>query len=232
MIRFKRLSRRSWQILGFLFILLCLLLGFWLKRRLSVPSATPPAASPTQVSKENFCDHPIYPREDHVMEDYALKGLIEQGQHYTVLKDWYRCNPVERGDIVFYRYHSSFPPVPRRVVGVSGDRFKLVPYPKRQAWSVAVNGEVVKMAPVTPGGEVEPRYFGSVTIPPVLSLYEKSMKGVLKDCSLIFTTTVPSHFDSESGPVGTADFLGKIELPTASQTPDKKDSDHANSPER
>lgn len=94
-------------------------------------------------SQEDPCLNPKYETERLEMKDGYMKGLIEMGAKYTAIKGWYRCNPVKRGDIVFYRYNSNFPPVPRLVHAIPGDKFKLVQDKKRKAWNLTVNGKVV-----------------------------------------------------------------------------------------
>ncbi|MEO5970954.1 MAG: hypothetical protein ABIQ95_13580 [Bdellovibrionia bacterium] len=157
--------------------------------------------------KVDPCLDPKYETERLEMKDGYMKGLIEAGEKYTVVKGWYRCNPVKPGDIVFYRYNTNFPPVPRLVQGVPGDKFKLIIDKKRKAWNLSVNGKVI-----TNNDGQEPHYFGNESTAPVLSLYEKSMKGVLAPTTyLIFSTVTPGNFDSEMGVVNSEDFMGKVE---------------------
>jgi len=159
-------------------------------------------------SPVNSCMNPQYETEHREMKDGTMKGLINPGDKYTVTQGWYMCNPVHRGDIVDYVYNYNLPAVPRLVHAVPGDSFRLVKNPKRKAWNLQVNGHLATQAQ-----GAEPHYFGNQDVPTVLSLFEKSMKGVLPASSfIIFTTVSPGRFDSEMGVVNSGDFRGKVEL--------------------
>ena len=175
----------------------------------TVADTNSPVAVATLAAKlpENPCLKPNYETEQIEMKDSHMKGLIEVGDKYTVVKGWYKCNPVKRDDVVFYVYNYGQPAVPRLVHAIPGDKFKLVKDKKRKAWNLSVNGKLV-----TNGDGKEPHFFGN-DAPPVLSLYENSMKGVLAPSTyIIFSTVSPGSFDSEMGVVNSEDFRGKVDM--------------------
>jgi hypothetical protein len=163
-----------------------------------VPVPKPPA---------NFCENPTYTTEKVEMKDDSMKGLIESGEKYSVTQNWYKCNPVKRGDIVDYVFNYNQPSVPRVVHAIPGDKFKLVKDKKRKAWNLSINGKVI-MNP----GHKEPHYFGNEA-PSILGLYEKSMKGVLAPTTfIVFSTVSPGTHGSEMGVVNSQDFRGKVQV--------------------
>ncbi len=213
-------------------ILLVIGLSFYLKSDNNpepvVETKTVNSVNTGAKTQDDPCLNPKYETERLEMKDGYMKGLIEIGTKYTAIKGWYRCNPVKRGDIVFYRYNSNFPPVPRLVHAIPGDKFKLVQDKKRKAWNLAINGKVV----TNHDGE-EPHYFGNETAAPILSLYEKTMKGVLVPSTyVIFSTVSPGSQDSELGVVNSEDFVGRVEVserteidaPTKIENPKKVDT--------
>lgn len=137
--------------------------------------------------------------------DDHMSGVIDNGQEFDVALNWYKCHAVERGDVVLYKFSNTKDPVARFVRGVPGDRFKLVRAPGH--WNVEIDGDVLESS------DGRPYVFGS-DVSPVLSLYEKSSKGILDaDTALVFSRHSPGGFDSGVfGAVSIQDIIGKVDL--------------------
>lgn len=140
------------------------------------------------------------------MTDGTMAGLIEQGSTYTVFKNYYACHRVQAGDVVLYRFSSKFPPVPRIVRAVPGNKFKLVKDPSKKAWNIQVDGATLMY-------EGKPHFFG-VGAPPILALYEKSFKGVLpQNVFILFSNVPPGEIDSANfGVMSLSDIIGKVDV--------------------
>ncbi len=144
------------------------------------------------------------------MQDAYMHGLIEAGEEFQVVLNWYACHPVEIGDLVYYKLANDLPPVVKVVRARGGDHFKITKDKHRQAWNLEVNGDLVM------AGE-KPYFFGSAG-KPTLSLYEKPREGVLGPSELIVLSNLPPG-QNDSGILGLTEVdsvLGKVQL-TASQ---------------
>ncbi len=140
------------------------------------------------------------------MKDVYMAGRIEKGAQFRMLPGWYSCHPVERGDLVYYSYSDQDEPVVKIARGLPGDRFETVRDPKRPAWNLKVNEEVIDW---DRGG---PYFFGTDE-PPTLSLYESERNNVLREGELILLSNVPPG-DADSARIGLArvqDLVGKVE---------------------
>ena len=146
--------------------------------------------------------------ETLVAKDPAMSALLPEGTKFHMIENWYACKPVERGDLVMYRYSFQRDPVVRQVVGVPGDKFELVEDKVHHSWNLLVNGKLIL------DKDKEAHYFGALGRPSVLSLYAKNGKGTLNPKnSIVFNKTSPSQLDSGMfGVVNVDDFLGKVEL--------------------
>ncbi len=136
--------------------------------------------------------------------DDNMAGLIENGQEFDVEMNWYKCHPVEKGDVVLYRFSNTRDPVPRVIRAIPGEVFKLIRATNR--WNVEIGGRILK------AGD-EPYFFGA-EVSPVLSLYEKSSNGLLdSDTVLLFSNHPPGGFDSGIfGAVSIQDLIGKVDV--------------------
>jgi hypothetical protein len=140
--------------------------------------------------------------------DVYMRGVLEKGQPYKVVMNYYDCQPVKDGEYVLYSLSENLDPVVKIVRAVGGDHFKLSKDKKHGAWNLIVNDEMVKN--VT---DNQPYFFGG-EMPATLSLYEKSHKGVLhNDEVILLSSWAPG--DSDSGIFGVfnvTDIVGKVEI--------------------
>ncbi len=88
-----------------------------------------------------------------------MPGLEDQERIY-VNKFVYRWEPIQRGDIVVFRYpRDTSKSYIKRVVGVAGDRIRI------ESGQVYVNGEALDEDYV-PGDYADARSYGEVKVPP------------------------------------------------------------------
>ncbi len=157
----------------------------------------------------------------YTMNDPYMRGVIEPGQKFKVIMNYYDCNPVKRGDLVFYQMHKSMDPVVKYARAVGGDKFSLSKDDKYKAWNIKVDGEFVR-------SEVDqiPYFFGGPTAPPLAS-YERTHKGKVQTGDVIILSSWPPG-DIDSGTFGMfsmEDVVGKVEIidaPKVVQTPSPK----------
>ena len=126
---------------------------------------------------------------------------------YNILHNFYSCNPVKRGDLIYLKFSEQLPAVIRTVYGIPGDSFALVFDKENNNWNLKINDELV----LDPEKTVH--FFGGKSRP-VLGLYEKSLKNHLPAKNfIVFSDQSPGHQDSSIlGVVNVEDFVGKVEL--------------------
>lgn len=152
------------------------------------------------------------PGETKVMtqNDPYMRGIIEQGQKFKVILNYYDCNKPQRGDLVLFQIHASMDPVVKIVRGVQNDRFKLSKDDKYKAWNLEVEGDTVYSAT-----DKKEKYFFGGTVPPPLALYERSHQGKITGNGdvILLSSWPPGNMDSgQFGMFNLADVAGKVEL--------------------
>lgn len=145
-------------------------------------------------------------KDSATVTDRLMAGILEPGVPYTILKNFYACHPVESGDVVYYRYSANFPPVPRIVRGIPGDRFKILKDASRNAWNIQVNSRTLMF-------NRKPYFFG-IEAPPTLAVYEKTFNGVLpQNVFILFSNVPPGELDSANfGVMSLGDLVGKVDV--------------------
>lgn len=67
----------------------------------------------------------VVSEEIRTVRGHSLAGLIEPESEITILRGYYKCHEVMRGDIVAYNYAGNSNPIIKRVVGLPGDVWTL-----------------------------------------------------------------------------------------------------------
>jgi hypothetical protein len=137
------------------------------------------------------------------MRDESMEGLIDPGQPFQVLVGYYKCNPVHRLDLVYFRPSPPLDPVVKQVHGLPGDQFEVIATDQPQTYKLKINQEPVKTA----GEEF---FFTSKRTPP-LKTFEIARRGVLGPNEFIVLSAVPPGLaDSASlGIIKLTAFEGK-----------------------
>jgi signal peptidase S26 family len=157
------------------------------------------------TSTDQRCPGDVYELE---MPDGSMDGLLKQNQKFKVTQNWYACNPLERGDLVYYRFSTSNDPIVRVLRAIPGDEFEVLRDEKYGAWNIKVNSDMVMDK-----ASGEPYYFGAKPTA-TLSLYEKANKGKLQEGDVIVLSNVPpgSNDSGLFGVANVADIVGKVEV--------------------
>lgn len=141
------------------------------------------------------------------MRDPYMKGLIEQGEKYELILNYYKCNKPQIGDAVAYLPPGQKIPIVKIIRALEGDQYDLKYNPKQKSWNISVNKKMLMF-------NQEPYFFGAPS-KPTLSLYLKDRpKGLLKDEMIIFSNYPPGSRDSGIfGIYSTNSLIGKVVIP-------------------
>ncbi|MBI4276505.1 signal peptidase I [Candidatus Uhrbacteria bacterium] len=156
-----------------------------------------------QSSHDTSC---ITGTEEKIVDGDSMHGVIESGAKVQMLRGYYKCNAVQRGDVVVFQYAEKVEPIIKIVKAIPGDRFSL--QQEGAAWRVLVNDVVLT------NSRREPHVVNDASAK-LLSLYVHDYRGVVpKDTYLIFGNLVEGSFDSTRlGLVGKEGILGKVVMP-------------------
>ena len=188
-----------------LILLIWLIFTFWNRSHQVITPA--PVVPPTVQARP--C-----PGETKTMEqtDVYMKGLIEKGEKFNVVLNYYDCNTPKKGEIVLHAFSNSMDPVVKRIVAVEGDHFSFMKDKKRKAWNLKVNDKIVRSVI----RDHEPYFFGTDEAPTPLHLAMKSRHGVISHGEVILFSSWPPG-DKDGGQFGltsTVDLIGKVEVET------------------
>jgi len=173
---------------------------------LSFLKSQKPSTSSSQAWPENQAC--IKETKEMIVRGDSLSGVIEDGATVKILFGVYDCNPVERGDIVIYKYAGNADPIIKIIRAVSGDGFKLNKAKNGAGWNILVNGEVLKNSK----GEdyiIDDRGYR------LLALYERDYEGIIPDGGYLILGNLSSGStdSTQFGLVAKGGILGKVVLP-------------------
>jgi hypothetical protein len=155
-------------------------------------------------NKDGICPGSI---KTMTMADDHLRGVLERGEKFKLIENFYDCNPVKRGDLIYYQYSDQLDPVVKIVTGIPGDNFILKPDLQRRAWNIYINGKPIKSVIQREGNY----FFGGQTSP-TLSLFSKTHQNTIWPDELIALSTY-SPGDNDSGIFGMVklvEVVGKV----------------------
>lgn len=146
-------------------------------------------------------------KQTFTMNDNYMTGLINRGEVFEVMVDYYKCNPPQAGDVVLYKPSSAKEPVVKIIRAVPDDKFELIQDRRKNRWNIEINGDVL-------AHRNEPFYFGNRSTESPLEKYLKSRGSRLEAGELlVFSYKPPGIQDSGSlGPVRIDDIVGKVLL--------------------
>lgn len=141
---------------------------------------------------------------DEIVRGQSLSGVIEEGQTVKLLRNFYNCNPVQRGDIIAYNLSGRTEPIIKIVKGLPGDEFKLEQN-QRGGYNIIINNKILTVSTGAP-------YELPVGRQQMLELYIHDYNGVIPpDAYLIFGNLSSGSLDSTRfGLVGKEGIAGKI----------------------
>ena len=143
---------------------------------------------------------------DEIVRGQSLSGVIEEGQTVKLLKDFYNCNQVRRGDVIAYNLSGRTEPIIKIVKGLPGDEFKLEQN-QRGGYNIIINNQILTVSTGAP-------YELAAGRQKMLELYIHDYNGVIPpDAYLIFGNLPSGSLDSTRfGLVGKDGIIGKITM--------------------
>lgn len=129
------------------------------------------------------------------MPDGYMRGRIDQDQPIEVQRNYYKCNPLERGQFVMFHISTELPPVIKEVVAVEGDTFSLERSKEDDGWKISINGKPHI------GSTGKTYYLGNSKREPELYNHLKETGGKVGEGKVIILSHVPRG-NSDSGTFG------------------------------
>ena len=163
----------------------------------------PSAVSASEVKSGGVNNNNCWTEEENVISGSSLSGMMEPGQKIYILKRYYDCHSVNRGDIVAYNYAGNSDLLAKIVKAIPGDEWHLKS--SGDGNQIIVNGKPLKNS-----------YGQNYIIPfansSMLDLYSKSYPVIPANTFLILGNQIQGTLDSTRfGLVGLTDIVGKIE---------------------
>lgn len=165
---------------------------FWLGALILVLGVLP-AKNPCNITEEVF-----------FIKGDSLSGIFEDGEKIFAEKNYYACNPVQRGDLVLYSYAGAKNPIVKIVKGVPGDYFLVEPFQEKKH-VLRINGLLLL-------NSKDELYVFDERRAGVLKMYFESYGGVIpEDSYLILGNLAKGSIDSTRfGLVHKSDFIGRV----------------------
>lgn len=91
--------------------------------------------------------HCVTQQEQREIRGQSMKGVLDAGDQILVLRNYYDCRPVERGDWVVFRYSGTLGKnmaIIKQVAGVPGDTLGSEPVENKAVSAIIINGDSVK----------------------------------------------------------------------------------------
>jgi len=143
-------------------------------------------------------------RQENIVQGTSLSGAIEEGNTVTILHNYYKCNKIERDDIVAYEYSSQSDPIIKFIKAIPGDSFSLI-QDEGGNYNIKVNNNILK----TTGGQP---YSLSENKSKMLQLFEKNYNGLVPENSyLLLGNKYNGSVDStQFGLIDQSGIIGKV----------------------
>ena len=147
-------------------------------------------------------------RADETVHDDEMTGVFKNGDNVHVLKNYYDCNPIQRGDIVLLK---SAPSSIRVVRALPGDQVEGLGYPQDKSFVIRVNGEFLSVTK-----EKTPQRFGyslfyNSNSDEVFPMFRQSPFKLDKDQYMVFSARDPGSNDSSKfGPLSLQQIAGRV----------------------
>ena len=132
----------------------------------------------------------------------SMSGILENGQHITILEGYYKCHEVQRNDLIIYKYAGNIDPLVKIVRAVPGDRWSLKM--ASEGYEIIVNDSPLKNS----AGVVYQIPAGNIKI---LNLYVTSYPVIPQDTYLILGNLPEGTLDgTRFGLISKNDIVGKV----------------------
>ncbi len=156
------------------------------------------------TNQGNFNLSCVTETSEQIVRGQSLAGLIEEGQTVRLLKGFYNCNPLRRGDIVAYNYSGQSELIIKIARGLPGDTFNLAKN-QRGNYNIIINSQAAKNST----GQTYELPEGRQRM---LELYINDYQGVIPaNAYLILGNQAEGSLDSiRFGLIGKEGIVGKI----------------------
>jgi hypothetical protein len=120
----------------------------------------------------------------------------------NIYLNYYDCNKISRGELVYYEYSKGLEPIVRKVWGLPGDKFNIISAGENR-WNIEINGGKVK----ADNGDY---WFEFKGLPPLKGYVDLGQVVLEEREYLLFSETSPGDKDSSSlGIVMRGNILGR-----------------------
>jgi hypothetical protein len=138
--------------------------------------------------------------------DPRMKGVLEPETPIQITLNFYACNPIERDDLVLFRFHFDQEPVIRMARGIPGDRFNVLPDESTGRWKIEINGKLLKLKD---GSTI---IFGANgTHPPLLTAARERDHRLAENEVILLSNATVGQLDSRNiGLISLYDVVGKV----------------------
>jgi len=145
-------------------------------------------------------------KEKDTVQGESLSGIVENGEEITLLKGYYECNPINKGDVIAYNYSKNPNPIIKIVKALPGDNVKLQRNEKGY-FNIIINNEIAFNSSGEPYELTEAKT-------KMLSLYLKDYNGIIpKDTLIILGNQTGGSIDSTKfGLASYKKIIGKVQL--------------------
>jgi len=151
-----------------------------------------------------------YYSSDNKFEFFKVRGdslapLINSGETIKLVYNYYNFNPVNRGDIIVYKYNGNDAPIIKIVKAIPGDSWQLEKNNQLNSYQIKVNGLALKNSQnefyKIPASDIH-----------MLRLYVENHPTIPQNTYLILGNQPSGSLDSTKfGLISKNDILGKVE---------------------
>jgi signal peptidase I len=179
-----------------LFVLIILVNIFLLKYKDKESIDNKPFIS--EEHKEEFNETCITLKSIKEVRNNSMEPMIKAGEEFILLEGYYKCNDVERGDVVAYDFSANDVPLIKKVLVLGGDILEI------KDSNLLVNNAILKNSTGEP-------YVLDEQNKKMINLYIVEGKMRL-DAYLIFGDNNSSKDSRKFGAVGKEGFIGKFDI--------------------
>lgn len=141
---------------------------------------------------------------EFIVRGDSLDPLIKAGDQVEVIEGYYDSHPVEKEDIVVYKYAGNDVPIIKAVKAIPKDEWRLESDELGEFYRVVVNGKILK-------NSEEKDYQISESDAKMLELYAKSYAIIPEDAYLVLGNKVEGSLDATKfGLIGKSDIVGRV----------------------
>ncbi len=142
--------------------------------------------------------------ETRTVRGKSMTGLVEENANIKILKGYYNCHKVQRGDLIALSYAGNDNPLLKTIKGIPGDKLDLKN--DKEKWQIEIDGQIVV-------NSEQKTYELGEKEKEMLALYIKDYQGKIPpNAYLVLGNLVEGSIDSTRfGLIDKKEILGKAE---------------------